>query len=196
MQTNLASFPHLLKKKCWGLSSYHGKITARASPPHSMCHSTAHPMRRGAVAHIQRQQRTYLDTCLLRPFLKSWPTCVLGLAHKFRLRKGGCEDKWIAGPGVWSCTCPRPSQTAFPSVSGWVIAWWKDKGIQYMCRICITHVRTYSPSWLLCSTNVSLQLWAPRNPCCEQQPDMILSMSGRRKTSWLAIEHKAAVPDS
>lgn len=167
MQANLASLPHLLKKKCWGLSSNHGKITARASPPHSMYHSTAH--------HGM-----------------PWDACI-GFGPQVSPKK-----RW-----VWRQVDCRPwclvlhlPQTAFPSVSGWIIAWWKDKGIQHMCRICITHVLTYSPSWLLCSTNVSLQLWAPRNPCCEQQPDMILPMSGRRKTSWLAIGHKAGVPDS
>lgn len=54
----------------------------------------------------------------------------------------------------------------------------------------ITHTHKYSPSWLLCNTTVSLQLWPPRNPCVVQQPQVIWQYQGPGKRDLMKKQDK------
>lgn len=55
----------------------------------------------------------------------------------------------------------------------------------------VTHMNAYSPSWVLCSTTVSLQLWAPRNPCFVQQPGMIWQYQGTGRREIMKKQDKS-----
>lgn len=86
---------------------------------------------------------------------------------------------------------------AVTSVSGCMTPQWKE-GTQYMFFLPsvkedtgYTHTHAHSPSWLPCSTTVSLQFWALRNPCSVQKQRVILQYQGTRSRGLMKKQDKS-----